>query len=395
MKGPPKEALLAAVMGGLFFAIPARAINLDEFERHDYDLTSSSRAWSLGPASRLRLFLDIYNVTDFYDFESNDTPGFVDGTWLADTVRPTATILWDERYRIQLGAVARRGYGEKKGFGSVDPWMQLLWQPAKPFSVILGNLDIPHYYLPAILLPLNYVRDQATETGVQLLHRRENWYDDLYFNYRLQDTPEHNEKFDLGFVHRNFLWEFLRLDYQSHWIHEGGTLNPHPFDTLNDIASAAGVGAQLHPLPFCIIGARWAYLHSHRRVDSSNPALVEHVNGDGHYYEAFTRINRFKFGYAYWRSHRYSHEGGDPWFTLGRLQLVTARWDVILGRDFNVFLGYTGYFPGNDNPGISRLLMSAIHLQVAWQFSIPIHEWNTPAAAPEGQPIPARWDEGL
>jgi hypothetical protein len=367
---------------------------LDEFERRDYDLSVTTQAWAASPGPHKRLYLDVYNVTDFWDFETNNTPGFVDGTWLADTIRPTATLLWDDRYRIQLGVLAQKGYGDEEGFGVTEPWIQLLWQPARRYTVILGNLDIPHYYFPALFFPANYVLDKPFETGAQLLHRRENWYDDLFINYRLKDTPEHQEKFDLGFVHRN-QWKFLRLNYQSHWTHQGGTLFSHPVDTINDVAQAVGGGVHYQPGRSWILGAGYHYLHSHRRVDAADPALRQEHNGNGNLYEAYLRWSRLKLTYQYWRGKDFEHESGDAWFTLPKVQLAAVRWDIIMSRDFNLLLDYTGYFIGTNDRQIEQYLKSAIHLQVTWQFSIPVLEWTTPAVTPEGPPIPARWDEGL
>jgi len=48
-----------------------------------------------------------------------------------------------------------------------------------------------------------------------LIVKKPNLYEDLFFNYEMQDTADHNEKFALGFVHRNS-WKWLSLDYQAH-----------------------------------------------------------------------------------------------------------------------------------------------------------------------------------
>ncbi len=362
----------------------------------DYETNITTSAWSQPPSNHHRLYLDVYNVIDFYDFESSDAEGFVDGTFLSDTLRPTATILWDERFRIQLGLIALKGYGDRTGFGSVDPWMQLLWQPIRPLSVVLGNLDTPHYYQPALFYPLNYVTQKTNETGAQLLLRKENWYDDLYFNYRQTDTADHREKFDLGFVHRN-AWRWFRFNYQSHWIHEGGTLHDHSGgSTKNDIAELFGIGVQIPISQRMSGGVKYSYLHSHYRVDgSSNAADNISRNGDGDLYEFYLRYSRLKLIYGHWRGHRYSHEGGDPVYTQPIVNIGTIRWDIILSNDFNLLLEYTGSFIGNNPYGVDHYVKSAIHVQAQWQFSIPVMEWTTPAASPQGQPIPARWDEGI
>jgi hypothetical protein len=170
--------------------------------------------------------------------------GFVDQTILSDTIRPTLTVLWDERFRIQLGVIAQKLWGDSIGFGKVDPWIQLLWQPIPHLNAVMGNLDIPHYYHPALFYPTNYFTVENHETGLQLRYDKPHWFDDLYFNYRQLDTAEHNEKFDFGFVHRNE-WKWLSLNYQSHWVHEGGELHPHTILTMNDVAQAAGAGVAI------------------------------------------------------------------------------------------------------------------------------------------------------
>src|SRR5689334_8471833 len=195
-----KRAVLLGL--ALLCAGPARAVLYGITDYDEVESSTTVPGWFNPPGNHHRLYLDVYNVTDYYDFETSSSAGFPDGTFLSDTIRPTATLLWDERFRIQLGLIALRGYGDSQGFRTVDPWIQLLWQPIRPVSVFFGNLDIPHYYLPALFYPLNYVRDSPTETGVQVRYERRLWFDDLYFNYRDQDTADHPEKFDLGFVHR-------------------------------------------------------------------------------------------------------------------------------------------------------------------------------------------------
>ena len=82
-------------------------------------------------------------------------------------------------------------------------------------------------------------------------------------------------------------------------------------------------------------------------------------------------------------------------FVVPRMHLLSARWDLILSRDFSILTEGTGYFVGTNEEGIDKTMKAAIHVQAVWQFSIPIVEWTTPSATPEGQPVPARWDEGI
>jgi hypothetical protein len=363
----------------------------------DYQETESSTtvpAWFTPPGNHHRLFLDVYNITDYYDFETSSSAGFPDGTFFSDTIRPTATLLWDDRFRIQLGVIALKGYGDSQGFRSVDPWIQLLWKPTKPVSLVFGNLETPHYYLPALFYPLNYIRDSPKETGMQVKYERTQWFDDLYFNYRRQDTAVSHEKFDLGFVHRN-AWKILRFNYQSHWVHEGGELHSHDINTVNDVAQAAGIGLHHDFTPNWALGWRFEYLHSHYRADATDPLLRNTHNGDGTMNEIYARWKRVKLIAQSWRGHGYSHVGGDPLFTVDRMHLFSARWDILLSSDFSILTEATGYFVGTNRQGIDHVMKAAIHVQAVWQFSIPIVQWTTPSASAHGQPIPERWDEGI
>jgi len=385
----------------------------------DFSASVSTHAWSEAPSNHHRLYLDVYNVTDFFDAETGNQAGFADHTQLADTIRPTATLLWNDRFRIQLGLIAEKAYGSDPGFDAVDPWIQLLWQPVQSLSVVFGDLDVPHYYLPALFYPNNYFEQNASRTlpnipqlksvpsnyftqythenGAQLIVKKPNLYEDLFFNYEMQDTADHNEKFALGFVHRNS-WKWLSLDYQAHWLHYGGQINPHPVETRNDVAQAVGLDAEFHPfhLDSTIMGAGYTYLWSHLRQEGADPALtIASTNGQGSLWQAYVRWGRLKLIGARWDGRDYYHEGGDPMFALPSLGLATVRWDILLSRDFNLFAETTGYYIGNNDLGYSRYIKAAFHIQASWQFSVPIVEWTSPAASPEGAPVPARWDYGI
>jgi hypothetical protein len=412
------------VLGFLSFGLSrAEAIQpvVSQFDMGEYTTATSTYSWAEAPANRHRLYLDVYNVTDFFDSETGGAVGFADHTQLADTIRPTATVLWDDRFRIQVGLIAEKAYGSNPGYDSVDPWLQLLWQPIQPLSVIFGDLDTPHYFLPAIFYPMNYFEQnfdpanlpkipqlasipsnyftQSTnETGAQLILKKPNIYDDFFFNYENQDIPTHNEKFALGFVHRNTFWKWLSLNYQAHWLHYGGENNPHPIETRNDVAQAVGIGIACHPFdtPSFTIGGRYTYLHSHLRQEAGAPAdNIPRTNGHGRLLEAIARWGRVKLIYGSYRGDGYYHEGGDPMFILPVVRMGTLRWDILLAQDFNLYLETTEYFIGNNNLGYNHDIKSAIHVQASWQFSIPIMEWTSPAASSEGAPIPARWDYGI
>jgi hypothetical protein len=394
---------------------------VSQFDIEDYDVASSSHVWAQAPSDHHRLFLDVYNVTDFFDAETGGVVGFADHTVLADTLRPTATVLWDDRFRIQMGLIAEKAYGSHPGFDAVDPWLQLLWQPIKPLSVVFGDLDTPHYYLPAIFypanyfeqnfdpanlpnipqlksIPSNYFTQSTNETGAQVILKNPHEYDDLFFNYEMQDVRDHNEKFALGFVHRNRLWQILSFNYQEHWLHYGGQFNPHPIETRNDLAQAAGLSVEGRPFPTnsLTMGGGYTYLFSHLRQEAVSAAdEIPSTDGHGHLWQAFARWGRMKVLYGHWRGHSYYHEGGDPMFILPTLSMTTIRWDILLGRDFNLYAETTAYYIGDNSLGYSRYVKAAFHIQASWQFSIPVLEWTSPAASPEGAPVPARWDYGI
>jgi hypothetical protein len=416
-----KVRRIGCVMALLMAAHGACAIQpvVSQFDMEDYDTASSSQTWAQPPGNHHHLYLDVFNKTDFFDTETGGTGGFADHTQLADTIRPTATILWDERFRIQIGLIAEKAYGSQPELETVDPWLQLLWKPTQELNVVFGDLNIPHYYLPALFYPSNYFEQNLstllppipqvktipndyftqspTETGAQLILKKPFLYDDLFFNYEEQNVGLNNEKFVLGFVHRNN-WKWLYFNYQAHWLHYGGENDSTEIETRNDVAQAAGLDAEYHPFDISsvIIGGGYTYLRSHLRQDSSNPAyLIPSINGHGNLWQVWARYGRVKLIFGDWRGHDYYHQDGDPMFTLPNVDLATIRWDIILARDFNLYLENTEYFIGNNDMGYNHVMKTALLIQGSWQFSIPIMEWSSPAASPEGQSIPARWDYGI
>ena len=108
-----RKLRLGGALVSLLGVIPLRAAHaiqpvVNQFDMEDYAAASSTHSWAQAPSDRHRLYLDVYNVTDFFDAETAGDVGFADHTVLADTIRPTATILWDDRFRIQMGLIAEK-----------------------------------------------------------------------------------------------------------------------------------------------------------------------------------------------------------------------------------------------------------------------------------------------
>ena len=377
--GPRADALLSSVQ-------PA--------DREDYQAVASTRSWSTAPSGPYRIYLDIYDNADFFDSEPGGTKFFADKTVLSDTLRPVVTVLW-ERFRFQAGVIAQRTFGDSTGVGSVNPWAQILWKPTPALSTVLGNLSIPHEYLPILFYEPNYFLVENHETGLQLLHRQPGWRDDFFFNYHQTETAGRNEKFDLGYVHHNE-WKLFNFNYQAHWQHAGGDNFPHPADTINDSAQAAGVGLKHEVLPALILGANFYYLHSHLRVDSDTPGMSMRVNGNGRYWQAFARWSRLKLVYAHWHGRDFSHADGDEYFKAPNMHQGTIHYDLLLSDDFTLFGELTGYFVGNNSLGITHYVKPTFLIQGAWHFAIPSKGWDIgPTAAASDSAVPSRWDTGL
>jgi hypothetical protein len=372
---------------------------LGDGDKKEYDMVASSQPWDAAPARNCRLFLDVYNTSDYYDSEPNGDPRFSDRTVLSDTVRPVTTVLWD-RYRFQVGLIAQRNFGTQPAISSIDPWVQLMWKPTQNFVAIMGNLDIPHQYMAPVFYAQNYflISGQNTEKGLQLLHNGKDWTDDLFFNYRQTETATQQEKLDFGFVHHNDYRLpsdlILHLTYQAHWTHTGGDNYPHLINTINDSAQAWGVGLKRQLGSSVIVGGNFSYLHSHYRTDSSSAPLSETIQGDGRYTQLFVRYGRIKVVYGSWRGSNFSHEEGDEYFRASVMRLGIIHWDILLGNDFNLFAEAVGYFIGNNDVGYSHFVKPTFTIQAAWHFAVPSLGWNL-GNSPETWPPPDRWDTGL
>ncbi|HVO32276.1 MAG TPA: hypothetical protein VMU17_00070, partial [Elusimicrobiota bacterium] len=359
-------------------------------DRAEYAAVASTPAWAAPPLGSYRLFIDIYDNADFYDSEPNGDKQFPDRTVLSDIVRPVATVLWDEHFRFQAGAIAQRTFGASPDFSSIDPWVQLLWRPVRSVDVILGDLNVPHDYLPALVYAPNYFLIDNHETGMQLFHHREHWSDDLFFNERQFETPELNEKFDFGYTHHND-WKWLDFTYQAHWTHTGGDNFHHTYNTINDSAQTAGIGFHERLLSHGLFGGSYNYLHSHYRTDTNTASLNEQINGDGHFVQGYIRWSRLKLIFGYWHGSNFSHDGGDPYFTVDNMRQGIIHWDILMSSDFNLFGEITGYYIGNNSQHIDHYVKSTFLLEAAWHFGLPSKGWGgTPGENP-----PERWDTGL
>ena len=370
--------------------------NNSQENESEFAASASTQTWSSGPSGSYRLFVDVYNLTDFYDSEpGRDKDRFPAKTLLSDTARPVVTLLWDKRFRFQAGVIAQRTYGREPGIGSVDPWLQMLWKPTPAVSAVFGNLSIPHDYLPAIKYHEDYFLNDNNEKGMQVLHRREGWTDDLFFNYRQSETAERQEKFDLGYVHHNE-WKWFNFTYQAHFTHTGGDNFPHTYNTISDSAQTGGAGLKFHPFANFIWGGSYSYLHSHFRTDAGpDTALSRQVNGDGHLVEGFIRWSRLRVTFGDWHNSNYSHEGGDPYYIVPVMQFLEAHWDFVVAEDFKLFGEITGYFLGNNNNGFSHYVKPTFWIEAAWHFSIPSKGWALGALEEEKDEEPARWDNDI
>jgi hypothetical protein len=240
------------------------------------------------------------------------------------------------------------------------------------------------------------VPGENNEKGIQLLHERTDWSDDLFFNYRQLENATQQEKMDFGFVHHNEVnlpqAFILHITYQAHWTHTGGDNFPHPINTINDSAQGVGVGLKRQFGSSLILGGNFAYLHSHYRADSSSPTLNSTIQGDGRYWQAYARYSRLKIVFGYWHGENYSHEAGDEYFRASVLRLGIVHWDILLSPDFNLFTEAVGYFIGNNNLGYSHFVKPTFTIQAAWHFAIPSKGW-TPGG--DDSVVPTRWDLGI
>jgi hypothetical protein len=380
--------LASGLVGSALSVAHAALGSIPPEDRRDYEAVASTRAWSVAPSGHYRLFLDVYNNADYYDSEpGGQTKLFADRTLLTDTIRPVMTVLWDQQFRFQAGVIAQRTYGDFVGYGSVDPWVQLLWRPISSFDAIAGDLNIPHDYLPAIFYAPNYVFNVNHEEGLQLLNLHPNWRDDLFVNYHQIETANQHELIDFGFTHHND-WKFLNLTYQAHWQHQGGDNFPHPDNTINDTAQAVGIGIKQKVGDSFIVGGNYYYLHSHYRVQSDTPGDTTRKNGDGHYFTTYVRYSRLKLTYGHWHGNGYSHGDGDQYFQVPNMEQAIVHYDMLISEDFSLFAEVVGYFVENNSLGIDHYVKPTFWIQASWHFAIPSKGWS-PGEPPSDEP---RWD---
>lgn len=226
----------------------------------------------------------------------------------------------NDRTVLRVGAFAVERAGSHAPVDHLLPIVALRWENGRQ-RFILGTLDsadrrrplgpdreTPHGLLPALAVETAWFT-RAYEAGGQWQVRTGPYGHDAWFDYQMEDTPAHREKFDVGAVGRARLAGPLAFAYQLHLVHHGG----QQFDTgpvSDSLGLGPGVMVEGRVGRFQSASLEVYGLAAYDRPDRAAPART--VRGKGAFLRAAVETLCWRAHLIVWRGDNFNHEDADP-----------------------------------------------------------------------------------
>jgi hypothetical protein len=215
----------------------------------------------------------------------------------------------DESFKVKLGAIGLRSFGDEKKAGKVEPWVQIALNFDKNVHFIMGTLETDHKAHEA-LLAKQRLFDDLTEEGFQIRFLGTIIRSDFWLNWHKRETQNEAEQFEVGSTN-SLTTSYVDLDLQFIAHHIDGQKTKDTTSLRNNIAS---IGGSLK-LPTTIeprLGGR---------LLSSSYKLNDASSANGVMREMFLGVN----------------------MPLSKDRLITAQISSVKGHDFKSIYGLKPY----------------------------------------------------
>jgi len=282
---------------------------------------------SRGPALAafaLVAFAATASAADIGDIRwTNDFRFYGDDTEFGGPYRDGQTILGGQLlsyFEIPVGervTILAGGYADVRSGGDDDPndsepILSFRYKTGERSKFILGTLETENRH--GLIDPIEISTLELTrpvESGLQYLAAGDDWSLDGFINWQRENTPEHREAFDYGFVGLWGLGAGFGAEAQVHGFHVGGQLYSAGEEVYNNAVFAPGLRWE-RKLPF--VGdsrVRAMYLLSKTTEDDTHPDRP--TEGDAVWLELSVRPwERTRLFAVLWQGTDFYAAEGDP-----------------------------------------------------------------------------------
>lgn len=254
---------------------------------------------------------------------TNDFRFYGDNTEFGGPYRDGETILGGQLlsfFEVPVGeriTILAGGYADVRSGGDDDPndsepILSFRYRISDRSKLILGTLETERRH--GLIDPIQVSTLELTrpvESGMQYLTAGEGWKFDGFINWQRENTPEHREAFDYGFVGEWKAGAGFALEGQVHGYHVGGQLYDAGEEVYNNVVFAPGV-RWTHDFP--VVGesrVRAMYLLSTTTEDEAHPERP--TDGDGVWLELSVRPwERTRLFGVVWQGEDFYAAEGDP-----------------------------------------------------------------------------------
>ena len=225
-----------------------------------------------------------------------------------------------KRTVLRVGVFGLERAGSASAVDHVLPIVALRWGNGR-HRFVVGTIDsadrrhlrgpdreTPHGLLPALAVETLWFT-RAYEAGAQWFVDAGRHQQDAWFDYQMENTPEHREKFDVGAVGRAHLAGPLALGYQFHVVHHGGQqFNSGPVS--DSYALGPGVILEGPVGSLKAVSLELYGLAAYDRRDRTDPSGA--VRGKAAFLRVTVQTPLWRAHAIAWRGDNFNHEDGDP-----------------------------------------------------------------------------------
>jgi len=198
--------------------------------------TGMTKAGNLDLVFETTVYSKNLELFDLHPYEGRTYFGFL--TPLRLRYRP------HDQVTIEAGALLGYEFGDGNELEEIEPIIRMVYEPAKDAFFIAGTIMRTHAVHDAIYDDAIAFKEN-TEQGIQFRSDLEKFKEDLWINWRLSETPDRSEKFDIGNV-TQLRFGDLWMDGQFLWRHTGGQQNTE--NTVeHNLSYVLGGSYGLHP----------------------------------------------------------------------------------------------------------------------------------------------------